>query len=41
MEKKNVESFLDLLDAQVFCFQGRVLHPLHAQANDQNTRPLA
>jgi hypothetical protein len=41
MEKKNVESFLDLLDAQIFCFQGRVLYPLYAQANNQSTRPLA
>lgn len=41
MEKKNVESFLDLLDAQIFCFQGGVLHPLLGLANNQSTRPLA
>jgi len=27
MEKKNVESFLDLLDAQIFCFQGTATPP--------------
>jgi hypothetical protein len=25
MEKKSVEGFLDLLDAQIFCFQGTCL----------------
>jgi hypothetical protein len=39
MEKKNVESFLDLLDAQIFCFQGNSLTPLKLTDRAQDPSP--